>query len=113
VPDLSNDGHDTSTAYVANYLETEWVPRFNNKSFTRDLAMVMTYDEAETYGAPNHVYAALIGDAVAASGGGNTDGTRYNHYSLMKAVEDNWGLGSLGRNDTTATAINVGAITAR
>jgi len=111
VPTLNNDGHDTDTAFVANYLETEWVPRFKNKAFTKDLAMVMTYDESETYSAPNHVYAALIGDALKPVPGGNEDATVYNHYSLMRTVEDNWELGSLGRNDTGATAINTGVIT--
>jgi len=105
VPNLNNDGHDTDTAYVANYLEQEWVPRFQDKKFTKDMAMVMTYDEAETYGMPNHVYAALIGDALGKGDGSHQDETEYNHYSLIKTVEDNWDLGSLGRNDTDATAI--------
>ena len=87
------------------------MPRFKNKAFTKDLAMVMTYDESETYSAPNHVYAALIGDALKPVPGGNEDATVYNHYSLMRTVEDNWELGSLGRNDTGATAINTGVIT--
>lgn len=33
------------------------------------------------------------------------DSTQYNHYSLLRTVEDNWGLGSLGRHDATATPI--------
>lgn len=109
VPTLNNDGHDTDTNYVANYLEQEWVPRFEDKKFTKDLAMVMTYDESETYGAPNHVYAALIGDALGKQNGhvSHEDATEYNHYSLIKTVEDNWCLGSLGRNDTDATAIAI------
>ena len=108
VPDLNNDGHDTNTTYVASYLQAQWVPRFKNKDFTKDLAMVMTYDESETYGVPNHVYAALIGDALKPTPAGHEDGTTYTHYSLMKTVEDNWDLGSLNRNDTKAAAIDIG-----
>jgi hypothetical protein len=26
----------------------------------------------------------------------------YNHYSLLRSIEDNWSLGSLRRNDATA-----------
>lgn len=107
VPNLNNDGHDTNTAYVANYLQSQWIPRFENPDFTKDLAMVMTYDESETYGAPNHVYAALIGDALKKHGKNHTDDTMYTHYSLIKTVEENWKLGSLGTNDTTAKAIKV------
>ena len=33
---------------------------------------------------------------------GTVDKTLYNHYSLLKTVEDNWDLGDLGRNDKTA-----------
>ena len=107
VPNLNNDGHDTDTAYVATYLQKNWIPRFQNPKFTKDLAMVMTYDESETYSAPNHVYAALIGDAIKGTVNNHTDATTYSHYSLIKTVEDNWGLGSLGTNDTSAKAIKI------
>ncbi len=106
VPNLNNDGHDTGLSYVADYLNSTWIPRFQDPTFTKDLAMVMTYDESETYDAPNHIYAALIGDALTNNGVRN-DTTEYSHYSLIKTVEDNWGLGSLGKNDTTATAIEI------
>jgi hypothetical protein len=29
----------------------------------------------------------------------------YNHYSLLRLVEDTFGLGNLGQNDTNAAAI--------
>jgi len=105
VPNLNNDGHDTSTAYTATYLQNTWVPRFHNTTFTKGLAMVMTYDENETQTAANHVYAALIGDAVLA--GAASDATAYNHYSLMATVEDNWGLGNIGTGDRTASVIKM------
>ena len=106
IPNLNNDGHDTSVDFVAQYLQSNWLPRLQNPAFTKDLAMVMTYDESESYFGPNHVYAALIGDALTA-GGARTDATAYNHYSLVKTVEDNWGLGSLGQKDNTATPIAI------
>jgi hypothetical protein len=105
VPTLNNDGHDTDTAYVANYLKTTWLPRFNSPAFMKGLAMVLTYDENETTSAANHVYAALIGGALKSSG--HVDATAYNHYSLIKTVEDNWSLGNLGAGDVGATAIRI------
>ena len=105
-PNLSNDGHDTDIDYVASYLQTEWLPRFKNSNITKDLAMVMTYDEDETSSIPNRVYAALIGDAIQP--GPPNDTTTYSHYSLIKTVEDNWALGSLNRNDTNAAIISMG-----
>jgi Phosphoesterase family len=109
VPNLKNDGHDTDLSYMASYLNTKWVPRFENKTFTNDLAMVMTFDESENSGGLNHIYAALIGDAVQPTSGGHEDTTRYDHYSLIRTVEDNWDLGTLGRNDSKATVISTGA----
>jgi acid phosphatase len=105
IPNLNDDGHDTSVAYMASYLNKQWVPRFENETFTRDLAMVVTFDESETDNAPNHVYAALIGDALVPTAGGHEDTTRYDHYSLIRTVEENWGLGSLGKNDSGAAVI--------
>lgn len=104
VPNLTNDGHDTDTPTVAAYLEQTWVPLFQNPTFTKGLAMVMTYDESETK-SPNHVFAALIGDAVKP--GKKTDSTTYNHYSLIKTVEDNWSLGSLNTGDAKASVISM------
>lgn len=114
VPNLKNDGHDTTVAYQAAYLEREWVPRFNDPDFTKGLAMVMTYDEREKRGVPNHIWAALIGDAVKPEkgnkhkmAGAHEDDTMYTLYSVMSTVEDNWHLGNLGRNDTDANVISV------
>lgn len=109
VPNLNNDGHDTDVPYVASYLDTQWIPRFENKTFTHDLVMVMTFDESETDGAHNHIYAALIGDALQPISQGHEDTTRYDHYSLIRTVEENWDLGSLGKNDTGAAVISTGA----
>jgi acid phosphatase len=105
VPNLDNDAHDTSLAYAASYLQSTWLPRFTNASFTTGLAMVLTFDETASSTGPNHVYAALIGGAVSA--GAKTDNTAYNHYSLIKTVENNWNLGSLGTNDVSATPITI------
>jgi len=103
VPNLLDDGHDTNVTFMASYLTSQWIPRFQNPKFTKDLAMVITFDENDTDTEPNHIYAALIGDALMPMG--PVDDTIYTHFSLMKTVEDNWDLGCLNRNDTTATSI--------
>lgn len=35
---------------------------------------------------------------------GTEDNTAYNHHSLLKTVEDNWNLGTLGRGDEKANS---------
>jgi hypothetical protein len=105
VPNMRNDGHDTSLDYASSYLEREWMNRFENETFTRDLAMVVGFDESESKKAPNRVYAALVGDAISGMPGGHEDPARHNHYSLIRTVEENWDLGSLGKEDATAAVI--------
>lgn len=57
--------------------------------------IVVTYDE-DDYNYHNRVYTVLVGSTIPA---GSSDTTHYTHYSLLKTVEENWNLGSLGRND--------------
>jgi hypothetical protein len=59
---------------------------------------VITWDE-DDYRHNNQVYAALLGSVVKA---GATDNTIYNHFSLLRTIEDNWQLGDLGRGDAVA-----------
>ena len=65
--------------------------------------MILTFDECENYFKPNRVYTVLLGNAIPADRVGGKDDTKYNHYSLTKTVEVNWGLGDLGEHDVDAT----------
>ena len=71
--------------------------------------VVVTYDESDfeadwdegkkyTYDGPNQIYTVLLGDMIKA--GREEEG--YNHYSLIKTVEQNFELGDLGKNDADA-----------
>ena len=68
--------------------------------------VVVTFDEADyeadyeaqrkyTYDGPNQIYTVLLGDGIRP--GVEQEG--YNHYSLLKTIERNFGLDSLGKND--------------
>ncbi|MCP5046386.1 MAG: hypothetical protein GY940_04390, partial [bacterium] len=48
-----------------------------------------------TYDGPNQIYTVLLGDMIRP--GVETEG--YNHYSLIKTIEKNFGLTSLEKND--------------
>ena len=69
--------------------------------------IVITFDEADydaegydtNYDGPNQIYTVLLGDMIAP---GTSDPTPFNHYSLIKTVELNYGLGDLGKNDRAA-----------
>ena len=69
--------------------------------------LVITFDEADydaqgydtNYDGPNQIYTVLLGDMIAP---GTVIGTPYNHYNLIRTVEENFGLGSLKKNDEGA-----------
>jgi hypothetical protein len=71
---------------------------FANPSFTEHTLIVLTFDESIPYG-ENNIYTVLLGDMVNQ---GTVEGGRYNHYSLLRTIEENFQLGTLGRNDAKA-----------
>ncbi|KAH8891789.1 phosphoesterase [Thozetella sp. PMI_491] len=104
-PNMTNDGHDTSVTVAGNWARNWLEPLLSNPNFNTDRTLIiLTFDECENYLAlANRVYAVLLGKAVPSTRVGTSDDTKYNHYSLTKTVEDNWGLGDLGENDVDAT----------
>jgi hypothetical protein len=68
--------------------------------------VVVTFDEsdfeadylpaqASSYDGPNHIYSVLLADCIEP--GFEEEG--YNHYSLLRTIEQNFSLGHLGKND--------------
>ena len=69
--------------------------------------VVLTFDESDfesnpdivsSYDGPNQIYTILLGNFLTP--GFEQEG--YNHYSLIRTIEKNFGLASLGKNDTNA-----------
>jgi len=66
--------------------------------------IVVTFDEADydaegydtNYDGPNQIYTVLLGDMIEP---GTEISTPYNHYNLIRTVEENFQLGSLKKND--------------
>lgn len=112
-PNLINDGH-TLADQTANdpldhkpniiniqkFLETFLGPD-PIATFPPSTLIVITFDEAYPYQDPYQVYTLLIGDMLGAWKG-ETRFEAYNHYSLLRTVEENFGLASLKRNDIVA-----------
>ncbi|PMD35390.1 putative acid phosphatase [Hyaloscypha variabilis F] len=103
-PNMTNDGHDTTVTFAANWARTWLTPLLNNSYFMNNTLVVLTFDEDDTYTEANTVYTLLLGGAVAGHEN-TTDDTFYNHYSLLSTVELNWGLPSLGRWDCNANVL--------
>lgn len=82
-------------------------PLLANQNFNTDRTLIiLTFDECENYLAENRVLAILLGSAVSDDLIGTTNSSRFDHYSLSKTAEDNWGLGSLGKNDVGAASLS-------
>lgn len=102
IPDLKHDGHDTGVAYADRWFKQKFGPLLQDSRFTNDLLFVATFDESAS-SSPNHIYTALFGPSVQP---GTVSNTEYNHYSLIRMIEDAWNLGTLRKGDWTATPID-------
>lgn len=117
VPNLLNDGHNvTEEIYrpAANNLDLgpDTANLDNIEQFLQDFLgveplakfppetlIVLTFDEAYPYPFDYGIYTLLMGDFLQ-PGTINTDPV--NHYSLLRSIEENFGLGSLKRHDAMA-----------
>jgi hypothetical protein len=124
-PDLCSDGHDTGCAdgrpgglkSVDDFLKT-WVPRIQaSQAYAEGGLIVITWDEGNSPRpqssaaccsqptGPNTPSPGIAGPGGGRTGtvmlsqyvaGGSVNDTPYNHYSLLRSIEDLFGLGHLG-----------------
>ncbi|KAJ7933410.1 phosphoesterase family-domain-containing protein [Mycena leptocephala] len=100
-PNMVNDAHDTTIDFAASFLEYWLLPLFTDPRVNDDETLILlTFDETETYTIQNNVFAVALGGAIPLKLRGTTDDTMYTHYSTLSTVQANWGLKSLGRQDT-------------
>ncbi|KAF5869718.1 putative acid phosphatase-like protein [Botrytis fragariae] len=107
IPNMLNDGHNTSLAYGANWTRSFLTPLLQNEAFMNNTLILLTYDESETYSKPNRIYSVLLGGAVPADKKGTVDTTIYSHYSILSTLQNNWGLPNLGRYDVGANVFDL------
>ena len=100
IPDLNNDGHDTGAAFADKWYQAKFGPLISNSAAMANTVLISTFDESGG-GKKNLVYTSIFGPAVR--GGDFSDSV--SHYSILRMLEDNWSLGTLGRNDETAQTI--------
>lgn len=115
VPNLVNDGHNLASEKKRySPYESDHHLNINNMAtflqkllsddpiakFPPETLLVITFDESYPYHTDYGIYTVLIGDMLEA---GTTQTTPYNHYSTLRSIEDNFGIGTLHRNDAAAT----------
>ncbi|KAJ5358912.1 uncharacterized protein N7496_011325 [Penicillium cataractarum] len=118
VPDMLNNAHDpTSNSNYFNQPNTggEWLNSFLDLYLphleAQGTLVVATFDEATWWNdddaSPNndnHIATILFGAGVTPN---TTDDSYITLYGMLRGAIQNFGLGSLGRNDTNATNGNL------
>jgi acid phosphatase len=95
VPNLTNDMHDGSIAQGDAFLRA-FVPRITSSAAFAKALLVITWDEGTTtIGGGGRVATVVISPRTPA---GLRSSTPHNHYSLLRTIEDAWGLGCLNQS---------------
>jgi hypothetical protein len=102
IPNLKNDGHNTGVDYAGKWLTAKFGNVFRVPSALQDTLFIFTFDESGS-GSSNQIYTLLIGGSVIP---GSQNNQQLSHEALLKLIEDEFNLGNLGRNDSTAPEIS-------
>jgi hypothetical protein len=113
-PNLDDDGHDPTSnpqeglkkasdwlrVFLTTWLhfsDTTWVPK--DEQMKRTLVIV-TFDESEGNNKPERIYAVFLGAMVKPQ----EITAAYNHYSVLRMIEDNFGLDPIHKESGDGTA---------
>jgi hypothetical protein len=110
VPNLLHDGHNAPSGDRSDPFDTQnlvniqaFLEQFLTDDpwsrFPAETLIVLTFDESYPVTDPYNIYTLLLGDMLQP---GTVRMEPYNHYSLLRSVQVNFGLGSLNRNDLAA-----------
>ncbi len=103
-PDMDNDGHDTSLEFASTWLKGFLDPLLDDEAFMKKTLIVVTFDESgdSSPGADNHIYTVFLGGMVQSN---KEVRSNYNHYNVLRTIEENFGLCPLGEGDGGAKPI--------
>ena len=104
-PNMNNDGHNTNVGVAG-----AWVSKFLDKTFPEKLRkgtlVIVTFDESD-HNADNRIFTLFLGDMVkeGSQQDPNVLDRHYTHYSVLRTIEDNFGLEPLAEGDREAAPI--------
>ena len=102
VPNVNHDGHDTSVAVADAWLQARFAPLLADPNFASGLLFIVVFDEGKVTGS-NVVYCSFSGAGVQP---GTVSDAPYDHYALLRTIEEVLHAGTLGRFDAHAAVIN-------
>jgi acid phosphatase len=98
IPDNNHNGHDTGVAYASKWADGFFRPLIVNPELTKDTLFVFTFDESRYFGF-RKIYTVFVGAGAIP---GKVVATRSKHYDILRTIEDEFDLGSLGKHDVTS-----------
>jgi len=109
-PDLDHDGHDPTSDHPVGLIKaSRWLERFlepllKDRRFTMRTLTIVTFDESAALLLPddNHIYTVFLGEMVEPG----IYSENYNHFNVLRTIEDNFDLGTLTENDACAKTID-------
>jgi phosphatidylinositol-3-phosphatase len=94
VPNQCNDMHSCPVSDGDGFLSA-FVPRITGSAAFADSVLFITWDEGTTNDGGGGQIATLVISPLGRPG--FTSATRYDHYSLLRTIEDSWGLSCMGQ----------------
>jgi hypothetical protein len=94
VPNQCNDMHSCPVSTGDEFLK-EFVPKITSSAAFAGSVLFITFDEGSSdAGGGGHIVTIVVSPLVKP---GFQSATKYDHYSLLRTIEDSWGLGCLGQ----------------
>ena len=91
IPDLCNDMHDCSIGTGDTWLRSH-LDSYAQWAKTHNSLLIATFDE-DNFTSVNQIYTAFVGANVRP---GFQSSSQINHYSVLRTIEDMYGLAALG-----------------
>ena len=102
IPNMKNDGHDTGYDFAGKWMTSQFGNIFANPAALGDTLFIVTFDESSFTSVTNEVYTVLLGSQIKA---GTQNAQKINHITLLKMIQDEYGIGNQGRDDVNAAVI--------
>jgi phosphatidylinositol-3-phosphatase len=96
-PNLCSDMHDCSVSTGDTWLKNN-LGAYATWAKTHNSLLIVTFDEDNQLSG-NHITTVLYGQPVTP---GSSSGTSYNHYNVLRTVEDMYGTGHAGNSASAA-----------
>lgn len=101
IPNQKNDGHDTGVTFADAWLAKTFGKILKDEKVLKHTLFIITFDE-DDYSENNKIYTAFVGAGVKKGASSNA---HYNHYNLLRTIEEILQLDSLELNDKASLPI--------